>query len=348
MIKHVSGNLLDADAEAYVNTVNTVGVMGKGIALQMKRAFPQVFAEYKKAAAAGEVRPGRMHVVETGRLHGPRFVINFPTKRHWKGKSRIEDIESGLEDLVAVIRDMKIRSVAIPPLGCGNGGLRWSDVRPRIERALRVVPEVTVLLYAPEGAPDPEHMKVATRRPNMSPGLAALIGLFEKYSVLGFQLTLLEVQKLAYFLQVLGEPAMRLKFEKGQYGPYSDTLNKMLERMEGHYIRGYGDNTQGRYAELVTLPDAKEVAESVLTAETRNRIARVADLIMGFETPYGMELLATVHWLTLCEPGISDDPTRIAERVHRWNEHKKAAFSADHVQAAWQQLRDRGWLVTVA
>jgi O-acetyl-ADP-ribose deacetylase (regulator of RNase III) len=149
MIKFVTGNLLESEAEALVNTVNTVGIMGKGIALQFRQAFPENYEKYRKACQQNVVQPGKMFVVPTGRMITPRFIINFPTKRHWKDKSRIDDIEKGLEDLVRVVKELDIRTVAIPPLGCGNGGLKWTEVRPRIEVAFKDMPGVELLLYEP-------------------------------------------------------------------------------------------------------------------------------------------------------------------------------------------------------
>ncbi len=147
MIEHRKGDLLSADAEALVNTVNSVGVMGKGIALQFRKAYPENFEAYERACKSGEVHPGRMFVFETGRLVGPRLIVNFPTKRHWRGKTRIEYIDTGLVDLVSVLRRFSVKSVlAIPPLGCGNGGLRWAEVRPRIEAALEPLADVHVAL----------------------------------------------------------------------------------------------------------------------------------------------------------------------------------------------------------
>jgi len=127
MIEYASGDILKCEADALVNTVNCVGVMGRGIALQFKNAFPENFRAYETACKLGAVQPGQMFVYETGQLTPPRFIINFPTKRHWRGKSRIEDIEAGLVDLVGVIRDKGIRSIAIPPLGAGLGG--WTGTK---------------------------------------------------------------------------------------------------------------------------------------------------------------------------------------------------------------------------
>jgi O-acetyl-ADP-ribose deacetylase (regulator of RNase III) len=342
MIEHVTGNLLESDAEAFVNTVNTVGVMGKGIAFQFRQAFPENYTVYRAACERGEVQPGRMLVVPTGQMGNPRYIINFPTKRHWKGKSRMEDIESGLPALVAAVQEYGMHSVAVPPLGCGNGGLDWNAVRPKIEAAFAALSDVHVLLYAPAGAPDADEMRVNTSRPRMTPGRAAIIALMKLYAMPGYRLTLLEIQKLAYFLQVAGE-SLKLSFVKGTYGPYSEVLQHVLQRMEAHFIRGYGDRS--REASIRWLPPADSEAEAFLRDHplTQTRLDQVAQLIEGFETPYGMELLATVHWLVNDEPALKDDPAAIVRAVHSWNAHKQA-FIPHHIQTAWSRLREVGWL----
>jgi O-acetyl-ADP-ribose deacetylase (regulator of RNase III) len=144
------GDLLSADVEALVNTVNTVGVMGKGLALQFKRRFPANFAIYAAACQRGEVEVGRMLIVETARTTTPRFIINFPTKKHWRDPSRLEYVRAGLVALVCEIRERGIRSIAIPPLGCGNGGLTWAAVRPLIDQALEKLTGVRALVFAPD------------------------------------------------------------------------------------------------------------------------------------------------------------------------------------------------------
>jgi O-acetyl-ADP-ribose deacetylase (regulator of RNase III) len=162
MIELTSGNLLQAPAQALVNAVNTHGVMGKGIALQFKRAFPEMSKVYEAACQGGDVWPGRMHVVDLGGLAGgPRWIVNFPTKAHWKARSKLPDIEMGLRDLIVTIKRLGITSIAVPALGCGNGGLEWQDVRPRIESAFEQVPDVRVLIYPPSGAAEPsaEHRR---------------------------------------------------------------------------------------------------------------------------------------------------------------------------------------------
>ncbi len=342
MIEQAHGNLLRADVEALVNTVNTVGHMGKGIALQFKQAFPDNFRAYAQAVRKGAVVPGRVLVVPTGFVTNPRYIINFPTKRHWRGRSRMEDIEAGLADLVRETRRLGIRSMAVPPLGCGNGGLDWRDVEPRILRALRELPEVRVLLYPPRGAPSPDEMPVRTGRPNMTPARALLVKLMEQYGELAYRLTLLEVHKLAYFLQEAGEP-MRLVYEQGHYGPYARNLNKVLERIEGHFTRGYGDS-QKPDAEIGLLGGAVERADAVLAThdESKKRLERVSELIEGFETPYGMELLSSVHWVW--KHNRAHAAGDAVEAVHGWSERKKRMFSARHIQVAWNQLASTGWL----
>lgn len=161
MIRNATGNLLQADAEALVNTVNCDGFMGKGIALQFKQAWPENFDAYAKACRAKEVRPGQMFIWETGRMVNPRYVINFPTKRHWREKAFIEDIQSGLRALVADVQRLGIRSIAVPPLGCGNGGLDWRDVQLLIEPAFAELPNTQVQLFSPSGVPGTKAMTIS-------------------------------------------------------------------------------------------------------------------------------------------------------------------------------------------
>ena len=211
--------------------------MGKGIALQFRQAYPEMFRAYEKACAAGEVRLGEMQIFDLGGLAGgPRWIINFPTKGHWKARSRLCDIDAGLADLAVKIRALGIKSIAVPPLGCGNGGLLWSDVRPRIETALAVLAETRVLLFAPVGSPDAKTMPNRTERPKMTAGQAALVALMDRYlsGLLDPFVSLLEVHKLMYFFKAAGEPMPKLSFEEGKFGPYAPNLRHSLIRIENH------------------------------------------------------------------------------------------------------------------
>jgi len=344
MIVHITGNLIVADAEALVSTVNCEGFMGKGIALQFKKAFPENFAAYQRACRAGELQPGKMFVYATESLVNPRYIINFPTKRRWREKSRIEYVESGLKALVEQIRRLGIRSVAVPPLGCGLGGLKWRDVRPLIERAFATIPDVHVLLFEPAGSPEAKAMPVRTKRPKLTPARALLIRLMRQYSDMAYRLTLLEIQKLAYFLQESGE-RLRLSYVAHLYGPYAHNLNKVLEVLEGHFIQGYGDS-QKPDVEIELLPGAAEAATKFLACrkESISRLERVATLIEGFETPYGMELLSSVHWVAVHGTPRPSNVEETTNALHRWNERKRKMFRPEHVRVAWAKLDEQGWV----
>jgi len=339
------GDILKAEVEALVNTVNTVGVMGKGIALQFKQAFPANFKAYEAAVRRGEVHLGEMHVFHTGTIEWPRYIVNFPTKGHWRSRSRMEDIEAGLADLRRVILEYDIKSIAIPALGCGNGGLAWSDVRPLIEGSLSDLADVQMELFVPAGAPSPESMRIGTDRPKMTAARAALIGLLGRYLEPGYRASMLEVQKLLYFLQESGEQ-LQLDFAPGKMGPYSERVNFVLQKLEGHYLRGYGDRSAGATARL--LPGAVEEAHSYLAdhPETENRFERVLMLIEGYESPYGLELLGTTHWVARESPEAAVDFEVALRAVQRWSNRKKQLFTGEHVRRAWERLRALGWIDT--
>ncbi len=343
MIENAKGNLLAADVEALVNTVNCVGVMGKGIALQFKQAYPEMARAYERACHRGEVVPGKVQVWETGALRGPKYVINFPTKREWFMKSRYQDIESGLVALVAEVRRRQIQSIALPPLGCGNGGLSWTKVGPMIAAAFAELPQVRAQVYAPLGAPAIGERVIKTRRPQLTRARALFIAAIDRYSILAYQISLLEVQKLAYFLQEAGEP-LKLKYIKSHYGPYAENLNKVLETLEGHYIHGY-DGERAPEKELSLGERAVEEAGELLRKEpdAERHLERVGCLIEGFETPYGMELLSSAHYVTLHEPHPATSAEHAIELIHAWTERKRSMLKPAHIRLAWEQLRTQGW-----
>lgn len=341
MIEYKTGNVLAEDAEALVNSVNCVGVMGRGIALQFKKAFPDNFTAHAAACRRTEVQPGRMFVFETQRMTNPRYIINFPTKRHWRGKSRLEDIEDGLTALVDEIRTRGIRSVAIPPLGSGLGGLSWSDVRERIERALGALADTRVIVFEPQGAPE---IVRSSEVPKMTPGRAALVGLMNHYlaGLMEPFVTLLEVHKLMYFMQEAGEP-LRLRYVRAPYGPYSETLRHVLQAIEGHFVSGYADGGDTPDKQLQLVPGAVSDASAYLQRhpDTRMRFDQVTDLVEGFETPFGLELLSTVYWV------VTHDNVQTVEEVTEatfaWNERKRM-FSEDQLRLAVEVLTEKGWL----
>lgn len=343
MIEFRRDNLLEADAEALVNTVNTVGVMGKGIALQFKKKFPENFKAYERACKNGEVEIGKMFTFPTNRLTNPRYIINFPTKQHWREKSRLEYVREGLDDLLREIKRLNISSVAIPPLGCGNGGLDWeTEVRPLIEEALSRAPRVRAYVYEPSITPGPIAISTGGPKPDLTTARAAMLGLIAAYKASHYTVGRLVAQKLAYFMQTAGEGSLNLEFKTGKFGPYADELKFLLQKLEGHYITGLGDMSGKSQIEL--LPGAKQEAEDYLRdyPETEGHLEKVAKLIEGFETPYGMELLATVHWAAAQKGATTlEDTLRV---VRDWSPRKGDLFSEGHVAIAREHLEEKGWM----
>ena len=344
MIEYKTGDIFAEDAEALVNSVNCVGVMGRGIALQFKNRFPENFKAYAKACERKEVQPGRMFVFETGLLTNPHYIINFPTKRHWRGKSRMEDINSGLEALTREIRERNIQSIAIPPLGSDLGGLNWNDVGPRIKAALSNFTNVDIVVFTPGSAPADGRRNFSTSVPKMTPARAALVALIDRYLVglLDPFVTLLEVHKLMYFLQVAGEP-LQLNYQEAHYGPYAENMRHLLREVEGHLVSGYRDGGDEPGKPLELVPGAIEDASAFLASspQTRRHLSEVADLVEGFETSFGLELLATVHWIVARHPDATVG--EVIVRTYAWGNQKRQ-FSERQIRLAFDVLSKKGWL----
>lgn len=305
MIEFTRGNLLESSSEALVNTVNTVGVMGKGVALMFKEAFPENFHAYEVACKRKEVRVGHMFVTHIQRLGKPaQWIINFPTKEEWFQPSRYEWIEAGLKDLKRVIIEHNIQSVAIPPLGAGNGRLRWERVRPMIEKSLGDLSEVRIIIYEPTS----KYQNVA--KPNgvekLTPARAIIAELVRRYSILGFQCTLLEIQKLAYFAEryttILKLPnALNLRFRADKFGPYASRLSHLLNALDGSYLHCDKRIADASPFDTIWFADEKKDRIALyLSTEAKTfqpALEATTELIDGFESPLGMELLGTVDWL---------------------------------------------------
>lgn len=339
MLQASAGNLIHADVEALVNTVNTAGVMGKGLALQFKQAYPAMFRAYEAACKAREVQLGQVHIFDLGGLvGGPRWIINFPTKGHWKSKSRIEDIAKGLRDLTAKVRELGICSIAVPPLGCGYGGLDWADVEPLIIDAFHDLPEVDVKLYPPAGT---STMQIRTDRPAMTPGRAALISIIKRYQQGMFDpfITLLEVHKLMYFLQESGQK-LNLQYEAGEYGPYAKNLRQVLIRLDGHFLQGYGAGADDLNKPLKLKEGAVEAAEATFGVDLAltAHVNQVSALIEGFEDPYGLELLSSVHWVMHHDDAAAESADAAIATVQAWNPRKKKILKPEHLRSAWDHL----------
>lgn len=304
MITYTKGNLLEAPVEALVNTVNTVGVMGKGIALMFKERFPINMKEYAKACKAQQVVTGKMFATETHELMGPRWVINFPTKQHWRAKSKMEWVVDGLEDLHRFILEHDVKSIALPPLGAGNGGLNWQDVKPHVEKALGGLTDVEILVFEPTA----KYQNVAKSQGvnNLTPARAMIAELIRRYWVLGMECSLLEIQKLAWFLdRVLkaqgGTDELKLNFEAKNYGPYANNLDHLLNALDGSYLKADKRIPDSDPLDVVCFNDnKKEHVATYLKTEGKDylpALEKASEIINGFESPFGMELLSTVDWL---------------------------------------------------
>ncbi|GGB52255.1 hypothetical protein GCM10011502_26780 [Oceanisphaera marina] len=351
MITYTQGNLLDADVDALVNTVNTVGVMGKGIALMFKERFPANMAAYASACKAKEVQTGKMFVTNTGELMGPRWIVNFPTKQYWRAKSQLQWIIDGLADLRRFIEHNQVRSIAIPPLGAGNGGLNWAEVKPHIEQMLGDLQGVEIVIYEPSA----KYQNVAKSKgvETLTPARALIAELVRRYWVLGMECSLLEIQKLAWFLeraieaQGLDNP-LKLKFVANNYGPYADRLRHLLDGLDGSYLKSEKRISDCDPWDVIWFNDAKrdQVALYLNTEATTYlpALEKTAELIDGFESPFGMELLSTVDWLVTQEH-VAANAKSVINGIHRWPagrrwaERKLKLFDIPKLELALHRLQ---------
>lgn len=351
MLRYAKGNLLAAPTDALVNTVNEVGVMGKGIALMFKEGYPEASAEYEREAKAGRIKVGSVLAVPNQRLVGPRWIVHFPTKKHWRHPSRLEWVRTGLRDLVRVIHEKDIKSIALPPLGCGNGGLDWELVKREIEAAAAEVPDVDILVFAPTI----EYQNTAKREgvEDLTPARALIAELVRRYAVLGLECTNLEVQKLAWFLdrwiKSLGiEDPLKLDFQANRYGPYADRLRHLLNGLDGSYLHCQKRLSDAGPLDLIWFEDAKrERLEAFLAtpeaAPFLPALEQTSALIDGFESPLGMELLATVDWLL--QNGAEPTTPSVRESLVEWpggraaGQRKRKLFDNRLVGLAIERLR---------
>lgn len=350
MIHYTTGNLLDADVDALVNTVNTVGVMGKGIALMFKERFPKNMAAYAKACKTGEVQTGRMFVTGTGELMGPRWIVNFPTKQHWRAKSQMQWITEGLADLRRFILEHQVTSIAIPPLGAGNGGLCWSDVKPHIEQALGDLSGVDIFIYEPTN----QYQNVAKSKgiEKLTVPRALIAELVRRYWVLGMECSLLEIQKLAWFLERAiedeGLKPLDLRFTANSYGPYADRLRHLLDALDGSYLKS--DKRISDCDPLDTIwfnDDKRDKVELYLKTEAQDylpALEKASRLIDGFESPFGLELLSTVDWL-LAKEHVAPESRALQDGIRhwpageKWAQRKLKLFDLSKLELALKRLQ---------
>lgn len=323
MLEYTKGNLLDASSEALVNTVNEVGVMGKGIALMFKERFPKPSQEYIRATKAGEVRVGTVFVTATEELF-PKWIIHFPTKKHWRHPSKVEWVQDGLRDLIKIVRELGITSIAVPPLGCGNGGLDWQDVRPLIEEAFAPISGIEAIIYEPTAEYQNKPKRVGVQE--LTPARALVAEIVRRYAALALDCTLLEVHKLAYFVQKSVVASGRkdpldLRFKANRYGPYADRLRHLLNALDGSYLHSSKRISDASPLDRIWFDDEKKEAVKQFLEDSASEysaaLAATTELIDGFESPLGLELLATVAWL-VDEMGVEPSTPAIREGLAAW------------------------------
>ncbi|MBN8574771.1 MAG: macro domain-containing protein [Candidatus Kapaibacterium sp.] len=340
-MKFTTGNIFDCNAEALVNTVNTVGVMGKGLALQFKERFPENYQLYKAACKNDEVQVGKMFITSTNSIIPPNWIINFPTKKHWMHQSSYEYIEKGLEDLVVQIRRLGIQSVALPPLGVGQGGLEWERVKRLILLKLESL-ETDITVFEPY----PTISKVSYQKPtNLTKPRAMVLSLILQYRKLGYDVSLLEVQKLAYFLQRIGQHDLNLKYKEYHYGPYAHNLQHLLHELEKGYIISERSILDSKPLDIIFLENSitEQITQYVLhecSAEEKSRLNKIFVLMSGFESPFGLELLATVDWIMSSNKFTQLSGQEIKQKIRTWSIRKDDIFSLDHVQSAKKRLTE--------
>jgi len=351
MIHYTSGNLLEANVEALVNTVNTVGVMGKGIALMFKERFPKNMFEYSKACKEDKVKTGEMFATQTNELMGPKWIINFPTKQHWRAKSKMEWVVDGLGDLKQFIINNQIQSIALPPLGAGNGGLSWNDVKPKIEAALSELNNVDIYIYEPTS----KYQNVVKKSgvENLTEPRALISELVRRYWLLGMDCSFLEIQKLAWFLhraiQNQGQNLdLKLKFQAKQYGPYSNNLEHLLNSLDGSYLQADKRIADASKDDIIRFNDSKkDKLITYLNSEAKTYLPtldKAVSVIEGFESPYGMELLSTVDW-AISQQGCNPDLTSVRQAIdawpagQKWGARKQKIFDDRSLEIAIERIQ---------
>jgi len=339
MILFEKNNIMNVKAEALVNSVNLTGVMGKGVALAFREAFPENYKLYRKACETGDIDIGKIFVTETGQLF-PKYIINFPTKKHWRFPSKYEWVEAGLKSLKEWLRKNQISSIGLPPLGSGNGKLDWKHVKVMITNALKEFEnhlEIIVLEPSEQFATKPVLVKTNSK---LTPARAMLLFILSRYQVMGYEINLLVIQKIAYFLQRLGEP-LRLKFEKGYYGPFAYNLIPVLKAMRQDYI-SYKSLDDAKPSTVIRqnntkIKEVEEYFEDNLTQHQKDNVEKTLSLIKDFETPFGLELLGTLDYIFTQKKKILNSQEVLSE-LKDWTDRKQKLFKKYHIDVATKKL----------
>ncbi len=327
MIQYKTGNLLESEAEALVNTVNTIGVMGKGIALQFKNQFPANAKIYTKACKEKTFDIGQLLITTEGSLlNGEKIIINFPTKTDWRKPSEYSYIEKGLVELVKFIKEKEIKSIAIPPLGAGNGGLNWSKVKILMEKYLSNI-DCNIFIYEPNAIIQEALKK---ERVKLTPARAMLLSVLFDVVKSGEFVSEFTAEKIAYFLQRFGaKDTFKLDFQPNFYGPYSGKVKHVLYYLNGSYISGYSSKDKKPFDELGLMLDAEMEVNEYLNAEenfqNKQIVSTTKAFLSGFYAAFGLELLSTIDYIMIEKKTTSIE--EITKHLESWSDRKKTMFT---------------------
>ncbi|MGQ1945491.1 type II toxin-antitoxin system antitoxin DNA ADP-ribosyl glycohydrolase DarG [Geofilum sp. OHC36d9] len=325
MIKYITGNILDSNAQALINTVNTVGVMGKGIALQFKKAYLNNFKAYAEACKRKEVKVGKLFVTKDSNLSsGEKYIINFPTKTDWRKPSEYTYVEEGLDDLVNILVNNNIKSVAIPPLGSGNGGLDWVKVKRIIEEKLHSL-DVEIIVYEPTKQ---IKEKLKKERVKLTDARALLLYLLFDLVRNGEFVSEFSAEKICYFLQRFGgEKYFKLNYSPNFYGPYSGKVRFVLNALNGSYLMGYSDMNKKPFEPLTLVADGYDTVKKHV--EENPELFKIAkktiDFLSGFYSDFTLELLSSIDYISIQHK--SFDKSLINEKLNNWSDRKRSLFS---------------------
>lgn len=325
MIKFLTGNILDSKAEALINTVNTVGIMGKGIALQFKKAYPNNFKAYHQACKNEQVKIGKLFVTKDDNLtSGEKIIINFPTKKDWRKPSEYEYIEKGLKDLLNIIDIYNIKSIAIPPLGAGNGGLEWEKVKNIIFQYLNHL-DIEILVYEPTTF---IKEKLKKERVRLTDARALLLYVLYDLVRNGEYVSEFSSEKVAYFLQQFGaKKYFKLNYESNFYGPYSGKVRFLLNTLNGSYIMGYSDMNKKPFEPLTLVGDGFEEVKKYIEAnpELKSIATKTMRFLNGFYSDFALELLSSIDFIARQEKSLNREI--ISNKLATWSDRKRSIFS---------------------
>ncbi len=326
MINYLKGNILESKAQALVNTVNTMGIMGKGIALQFKKAFPNNFRQYSEACKNNKMVIGKLLVTKDSNLNsGEKIIINFPTKQDWRKPSEYSYIEAGLDDLIKIIKEYNLKCVAIHPLSSGNGGLEWERVKKIIEKKLSHL-DIEILVFEPTSQIIEQLKK---ERVKLTDARALLLYVLYDLVKNGEYVSEFSSEKVCYFLQRFGaEKYFKLEFKQNFYGPYSGKVRYILNVLNGSYIIGYSDMSKKPFEPITLVADEYESVNDYI--ESKKELQSIAEktitFLNGFYSDFALELLSSVDYISNKQK--SFDNQVITERLNEWSKRKRSMFSS--------------------